>query len=287
VEINTTMNKLNKILVAIDFSEPSFNALETAACQAEKSKAVLYIVHVRDTILESMGVSSFTKNSVANNFSSILNALASDIQRKSGIKTVIVEESGFTTEVLIKTAIHLACDLIVMGTYGASGYRNGYIGTTAYSTIKFAPCPILLIPAGKKWTSFRNPLFPVRPVVTALRHYDIIRNFLADNSTLAVLGLYHSEQDTVDDLNDLVTEMEDKLIVNKITSNAVWGAESSISENILSQADRVRPDLIIVTPAIDVSAKTFYIGPNTHKIIHNAKIPILVINKVNVYALSR
>lgn len=278
--------KLNKIMVAIDFSEPSFNALETAACLAEKSQAKLFLVHVQDNIFESMGVSSFTKNSVANNSSSILTALAADIQQKAGVKTVIVEKSGYTTEVLIKTAIQYTCDLIVMGTYGASGYRNGFIGTTAYSTIKFAPCPILIIPAGKKWTFFRKPLFPVRPVVTALRHYDIIRNFLSDNPTINVLGLYHSDQDTIDELNELVSEMEEKLIVNKITSNAVWGAESSISKNILAQAERVKSDLIIVTPAIDVSAKTFYIGPNTHEIIHIAKIPVLVINKVNVYALS-
>jgi nucleotide-binding universal stress UspA family protein len=278
--------KLNKILVAVDFSEPSFNALETAACLAEKSKAMLYIVHVQDNIFESMGVSSFTKNSVANNSSSILTALAADIQRKSVVKTIIIEKDGYTTEALIKTGIQYTCDLIVMGTYGASGYRNGYIGTTAYNTIKFAPCPVLLIPAGTKWTTFTKPLFPVRPVLTALRHYDIIRNFLADNCTLVILGLYHSDQDTVHDLNELVAEMEEKLIIKKVTSNAVWGAEGSISKNILMQADRVKSDLLIVTPAIDVSAKTFYIGPNTHEIIHNAKIPTLVINKINVYALS-
>jgi nucleotide-binding universal stress UspA family protein len=280
------INKLKKILAAIDFSEPSFNALETAACLAEKSEAALYIVHVRDNIFDFMGINSLTINSVANNSSSILTALANDIQRKSGIKPVIIEETGYATEAIVKTAVKYKCDLIVMGTYGASGYRNNYIGTTAYSTVKFGPCPILLIPAGKKWTSFRNPLFPVRPVTTALRHYDIIRNFLEDNSTLAVLGLYHSEQDTVDDLNELIAEMEGKLIVNKITAKTVLGSESSISKNILSQADRIYSDLIIVTQAIDVSAKTFYIGPNTHVIIHNGKVPVLVINKVNVYALT-
>jgi nucleotide-binding universal stress UspA family protein len=278
--------KIEKILVAIDFSEPSFNGLETATCLAEKNGAVLHIIHVQDNVFHFMGVSSFTINSVANNASSILTALATDIQKKTGVKAIIIEETGYATEIIVKTAVKHKCDLIVMGTYGASGFRDGYIGTTAYTVVKFGPCPILLIPAGKKWTSFRKPLFPVRPVMTALRHYDIIRNFLEDNSTLAVLGLYHTEEDTVKDLNELVTEMEGKLIVNKITAKTVWGKESSISNNILAQADRANSDLIIVTPAIDVSAKAFYIGPNTHNIIHNGKIPILAINKVNVYALA-
>lgn len=279
-------NTTKKILVAIDFSEPSFNALETATSLAEKSDAILYLVHVQDNIFSFIGISSLTINSVANNSSSILTALASDIQRKSGIKPVIIEETGYVTETIVKTAVQYKCDLIVMGTYGASGYRSGYIGTTAYSTIKFSPCPVLLIPAGKKWNSFSKPLFPVRPVTTALRHYDIVRNFLEDNSILAVLGLYHYEQDTAEDLNELITEMEDKLVVNKITAKTVWGSESSISKNILAQAEKMNADLIIVTPAIDVSGKTFYIGPNTHSIIHNGKVPVLIINKVNVYALT-
>ena len=84
--------KINRILVAIDFSEPSFNALETAACIAEKCGATLYLIHVQDNIFDFMGVSSLTMNSVANNSSSILTALATDIQRKSGIKPVIIEE---------------------------------------------------------------------------------------------------------------------------------------------------------------------------------------------------
>jgi nucleotide-binding universal stress UspA family protein len=280
------MNKtINRILVPIDFSEPSFTALETAACIAEKCGATLYLIHIQDNIFDFMGVSSLTMSSVANNSSSILTALATDIHRKSGIKPMIIEETGYVTEVIIKMAIKYRCDLITMGTYGASGYRNGYIGTTAYSTVKFAPCPVLLVPPGK-WISFRRPLFPVRPVSTALRYYDILRNFLEDNSNLTVLGLYNLESDSVEDLNGLVAEIEGRLTAKKMTAKTVWGSESSIAKNILQQSEKTNADLVIITPATDVSAKTFYIGPNTHEIIHNAKTPVLVINKVNVYALT-
>src|SRR5687767_5884246 len=221
-------NKINRILVPIDFSEPSFTALETAGCIAEKCGATLYLVQVQDNIFDFMWVSSLSLTSVANNSSSILTALATDIHRKSGIKPVIIEEAGYVTEVIIKTAIKYRCNLITMGTYGASGYRSGYIGTTAYSTVKFAPCPVLLIPPGK-WTTFRQPLFPVRPVSSALRYYDILRNFLEDNSNLTILGLYNLESDSVEDLNGLVSEIEGRLTAKKITAKTVWGTENSIA----------------------------------------------------------
>jgi nucleotide-binding universal stress UspA family protein len=288
-EFNTTMyHKINKILIALDFSEPSFNALETAACMAKKFDASLYIIHVQDNIFQFMGVNALTVNSVANNSSSIMTALSNDIYRKHGIKPAIIEEGGYATEVILKNAVNHCCDLIILGAYGASGYRNGYIGTTAYSVIKFAPCPVLLIPNGKKWTSFRNPLFPVRPVITTLRHYDTIRNFLEEQSTLSILGLSPSGQEgNMRDLNNLITEIKGKLTMDKISTQVHWNSENSISHTILSQADKNRSDLLIITPAIDVSTKSFYIGPNTHYIVNNAKVPILLINKVNIYALAK
>jgi nucleotide-binding universal stress UspA family protein len=280
-------HEIKKILVAIDFGEPSFNALNTAVCIAEKCGATLHIIHVQDHIFQFIGANAITINSVVNNSFSILTALASDIQKRSGIEPVLIEENGYATEMIVKSAVKHKCDLIVMGTYGASGFRNNYIGTTAYSVIKYAPCPVLIIPAGKKWESFEKPLFPVRPVITALRHYDTIRNLLKENSTLYILNLSSSSQPgAANDLNELVSEMKEKLNSDNITARIELNRRGPISQNILAQAEKSNSDLIIITPAIDVSPKHFYIGPNAHYVIHNARIPILVINKVNVYAVS-
>jgi hypothetical protein len=241
---------------------------------------------VQDNIFDFLGVRTTSMTSVTSNSSSILSALATDIQKRSGIKPVIVEETGYVTEIIIKNAVKYRCDLITMGTYGASGYRKGYIGSTSYGTVKYTPCPVLLIPGGRKWTSFRQPLFPVRPVSTALRYYEIVRKFMEENSSPTVLGLYYYENQSVEDLNGLVSEIEGRMAAKKITAKTIWGSEHSISKDILMQVEKLNSDLVIVTPAIDVSPKTFYIGPNTHDIIHNAKIPVLFINKVNVYAFS-
>lgn len=279
------MKKIQKILFAIDFSESSFNALDTAVYLAEKCKATLYILHVQDNIFDFIRVSALTINSVANNSSDILTALANDIQKKSGVMPEIIEETGYVTEGILKTVIKYRCDLVVMGTYGASGYRNGYIGTTAYSVIKFAPCPVLLIPSSRKWLSFKKPLFPIRSVMTALRHYDVVRNLIEEYSTLYILGLFATgEQNGVNDLTELVAEMKERLTADNIMAKAHSIGGSSISQNVLKQAEKNNADLVIVTPVIDVSTKQFYVGPHAHYIIHNAKVPTLVINRINVHS---
>lgn len=281
-------HKIEKILVAVDFSEPSLNAFHTATCLAEKHEAALYIVHADDKVLESIILNNLTVNGSARSPSSILAALINDTNTKYGGQPVLIEQKGNADEVILGTAVQYGCDIIVLGTNGASGYRQGYIGTTAYSVIRFAPCPVLLIPPQRKWSSFKRPLFPIRPVMTALRHYNLIRNFIEPDACMGILGLVSSQKESaMDDLGELIDEMKSKLAADHIGSEVYWDMKSAISDNVLMQAERNEADLIIVPPAIDVSIKQFYIGPNAHEIIRRGKVPMLVINRKNKNAAGR
>ena len=276
-------NKLEKVLVAIDFSEPSLNALETAAAIAQKNKADILIIYVQDNLFKFMGAGSMVINSVTNNSFSILTAL--DIQTKAGITPKIIEESGHPTEVILKTVIDERCDLVVMGTYGASGYRNGYIGSMAYSLVKFTPCPVLLVPSERKWLSFTKPLFPIRSGITLLRHFDIIRQFAGHAAIVDVFALSEPGRDSkVEQLEEIVADLERRLSADKIIPRVERNTTGSVARKVLLQIDNCKSDLVIITPAIDVSAKQFYIGPNMHYIINNSKVPVLIINRVNIYA---
>lgn len=282
------LNKLGKILVAIDLSEPSFNALDTAVALAQRTKAKLYGIYIQDDPLELIGTNTLTVRRTSDNAANILTALANDIRGKSGVDISFIEGFGHITEMVLKNALGYKCDLIIAGTYGVTGYRNGHIGTTAYNIIKYAPCPVMLVPAGKKWESFKRPLLPVRPVITALRHYDIIRNIMEAGATLNVLALYpNGQHDAMYDVNELVAKVDDKLTADKVKAKVtLCKTVNAIPQTVLLEAEQSGADLIVVTPATDVSNKQFYIGPNTHYIIHNAKVPLLVINKVNRYVME-
>lgn len=278
------MIKISTILAAVDLGEPSLNALNTAASLAEKNNASLHIIHVKDNIFEFIGADVLKVSTTSNHSSNILTALANDIQRKHKIKPVIIEEEGFATQAILKHSVKSRCDLVVMGSYGASGYRDGFIGTNAHNMIKYAPCPVLIIPAGKNWVTFKKVLFPIRPVIAGLRHYDILRNFLSAGASLEVLGLSSGQAENRKELDKQLADIRQKMQNDKITAIAEWDEGTFIPENVLRRADQNNADLLVITPSIDVSAKQFYIGPNAHRIMHQAKIPLLSINRANVYA---
>ena len=181
-------HKLSTILVGVYLSEPSFNAVYTATKLAAKENATLYLVYAHETVFERIVLSKKLPENESTS-ASILAAMASDITRKSGVKTNVIIEDANAAELILRTTVSLEADLVVLGTYGASGYRNGHTGTNAYTVAKYAPCPVLLVPGGRQWAGFSKPIYPVRPVVTAMRHYPVIRKFIEPHSSLLVFGL--------------------------------------------------------------------------------------------------
>jgi nucleotide-binding universal stress UspA family protein len=277
---------INKILAAIDFSESSLNALDTAVFLAEKYEASLYILHVQDNTFEFVGEDKLSLPSIANHSGNILTALSVDIERKTKNKPHILGGEGYAPEVILRNAIRYECDLIVLGTYGASGSRDGFVGTTTYNVIKYASCPVLSIPPGKKWLSFKRPFLPVRPVISVLKQFDVLRNFLFPGAHLDMLGLSSGQPGARKDLDRLIAGIWKKLQDDNVTARTDWDEAHSVAETVLRHAEKNNTDLIIITPSIDISAKQFYIGPNAHKIIHSARIPVLNINKVNVHTAA-
>src|SRR5215208_7208620 len=141
---------IQKILVPVDLSETSLNALDTAVSIAVKQNATLLLLNVLETVHGSFpdepGYSTF--NNLFNT-SDVLTALISAIQHSHNIKPEIFQEKGNVTDTIIKTSLAQQCDLIVMGTHGASGFRDGFIGSNTYNTIKYATCPVLSVPPRK------------------------------------------------------------------------------------------------------------------------------------------
>jgi|SRR5436190_8716634 nucleotide-binding universal stress UspA family protein len=278
---NGMTGRITKILAAVDFSEASLNALETAASIAAKCEAVLYILYAHDNILEFIGINTAAARSVNNNSSDILAAICHDVTQKFHIRPIVIEYHLQANEAILKTIVTHDCDLVVMGTCGESGLRKGHIGTTAYSIIKYSVRPVLLIPPGRSFRQFKRPLYPIRPVASAFKHYQVLHQLLEKDSVLEVLGLYYpGEKDTLYDIRELMSRMKTKMELDKITANVSVCDITNIPGDILNKADTSRSDLIVIGPATDLTIKPFYVGPRSYYIIQNAKTPLLVIDKM-------
>jgi Universal stress protein UspA and related nucleotide-binding proteins len=269
---------IQKILVPVDFSESSLNALETAIDIAARNKATIQILHVSDAIIHADNTGN--PNALENE-KQIFDAMAGSILQKHGVSSEILFMEGFVGPTIVKTAFLNKPDLIVMGAHGASGFRELFIGSNTYYVVKFSACPVLIIPEGDKWLGFQRMLYPARTTYGALQRYEFVRNLVkGESSSLEFLGL-SVNRDTEEE--NAMRSMADKLKVRKseqkIQFAVTFSNEKNVAKEVLDYADRTNADLIVISPALDVVNKQFFVGPFSQRIINHAKVPVLHIHK--------
>lgn len=274
----------NKILVPIDFCDTSLNALDTAIAIAKRQKSRLFLLHVFSKTLDIaypegiVGV-DFTYHDVRDTNKEKIRLLAEEITNKHGVECQDLFVSGAVCPMIVEKARQTHSNLIVMGTHGASGLREFFIGSNAYAVLKHAPCPVLTVPPHHKWENFRKILFPVRPIANALEKYEVARSIIRKNDAeLIVMGLLEIDSPyTFDSLNEEASKLIKVLEDDKVKIDPKFYHCDSFAQKILDKAQALKVDLIIITATLDYKIQDFFIGPFVQQVVNHAHMPVLSI----------
>lgn len=145
------MITLRRILVPVDFSQHSEQALKYAAALAEKFGAELFLIHVFQdlTVYQTEVVSGAPPimPPVEQLTASIRGDMARLVQEKNlqrfATHTEIVE--GAPVEEIVDYAKEKDIDLIVLGTHGRGWLAHVIMGSVAEKVVRKAPCPVLTV----------------------------------------------------------------------------------------------------------------------------------------------
>jgi nucleotide-binding universal stress UspA family protein len=266
---------IKKILVPVDYSEASLNALESAIYIAEKHNATLYILHIQDIIPDTEA------SHASGNTKELYSAMAGNLMIKHGLKTNVIFAEGIVGHVIVKTIFETKTDLVIMGSHGESGHRNLFIGSNAYYVTKRATCPVLLIPPGKKWKEFEKILFPARPALfsSKLHHfiYELVK-FNAQKCMVHVLDVSTDKLFSNEHWQSAITsELKNNDLAGKIEVAFSVNISADIAKSVLSSAKNIKADLLVISPGVDIATRPFFVGPFSQKIINHSRIPVLSI----------
>jgi len=279
---------IKKILVPVDFTPASLNALDTAIGMAKRHEAGILLLNV----VETGGLSGYTSDG-ASMEESILAMIHHSEQELQTIQHSVIERFQVSCEVIAATGIVSAAitkisaahhaDIIVMGAHGTTGFRESFIGINAFNVVKNATCPVLTVPSQKKWESFKKILFPVRPIPAAIEKYDFIRKIIRNNdATLKVLGLVENYDHDVELIKDLASQLNDKLKEDKVQASVYFKVGENMAEEVLKMATILDSDLIVVTTTLDASCNQCnVIGPFTKYVFNHAHFPVLSVKPSN------
>jgi nucleotide-binding universal stress UspA family protein len=143
---------IRNILVPIDFSEMSIQAIKTARRLARRFAASIHLAHVRQ--FDYAGFSAPAPPLVPFSFMTYeqegekkalkeLNALA----REYGLSLANchILSGGPAFDEICRLAQQIPADLIVMPTHGYTGLKHVFVGSTAERVVQHSPCPVFVV----------------------------------------------------------------------------------------------------------------------------------------------
>lgn len=276
-------NRLKNILVATDFSELSDNAVRVATKLCRLNDAVLHLLHVK----ENRYIIPGTDPDIA------LRALAQELDNEAREKLYNIYQSvlrstcipvqihmpeGIPFDEICKAADEMPIDLVVLGTHGISGFREFFIGTTAYNVIKNTTKPVLTIPGEFRKKGFQKILFPVRAVPGIKEKFEYIQAMMEQAETAAIHIAALSQDGHEAELLDH-KEVLHEIILHLKKNTVKYSHEmytcSNFADKVLEIAAMQGADLIVINATLDYKWTQFFIGPYTQQVVNHARIPVL------------
>jgi nucleotide-binding universal stress UspA family protein len=279
---------IKSILVPIDFSDVATNALKTAVAIATRQLTTVTLIHVVENTYhlvpaEAGPAMGGTLGTILPELLRVahenLNALAREVRTNHDLVVDHVVQTGNPADEICRWAHQKSNDVIVMGTHGASGIREFFMGSNAYRVVKNAPCPVMTIPGTNTWLDFKKILFPIRMIPNALDKYDVIRPIIRKNgSSLLVMGVVKkNEESEMPEMKELVDTIQKKMVDDQVICRREIVSAEDIARQVLVVSRAEKPDLIVITATLDASLKDFFLGPYTQDIVNHAKFPVLSI----------
>lgn len=274
---------MKNILVPTDFSVCAGYAIETAAKLAKRFNAIVYLYHniTLPSHLEELPeaekehhqeVIQLIQNAeilLADAKTKFTNAFAYPIVRRGKLVNNIQE--------IVKTK---GIDIVVMGSHGASGKNEFFIGSNTQKVVRMVHCPVLVLKQALKKLDFKNVAYASNFYVEERNSMIAAKNFLKHflPTTVHLLTIHTSEffgspyvvsKAALDDCAKIFHPLKVK--------NHIY-RDFTVSGGIQNFVTKQQPDLLIVSNHNRHPLKRMLVGSNVETLINHIDIPVLSID---------
>ncbi len=269
------------ILVGIDFSHCSINALEHAITIARKAKAGITMVWINhlDYSKEIFSVEPQNlEKEVKKRFEELINKYKYHLIDKP-LDYII--SKGKVYKEMQKIAEEKDAFLVVIGTHGSTGFEEFWIGSNANRMVSSTLKPIITIRGGVDiGTDLKKIVLPLDstkitrqklPMTALLAKYF--------NSEVHILGLFTTSSDDIRyRIRQYVTQAEEYFEENKIKYRSTFLEADNITDETLKYANKIGANLISIMTEQETSTANLLLGPYASQMVNHSPIPVLSIH---------
>jgi len=268
---------MKKIIVPTDFSEQADNALRVAADIARENNGEVFLLHQLDLPLHlANNASSNLPEAVF--FMKLAKEKFDNLLTADYLKGVTIHgdvETGATFNGIMDTVKRHNADLIVMGSHGATGIKNVFIGSNAEKVVRNSEVPVLVIKDRKKRLDVNDFVFAtdldpasngaLKEAADFAKNTKCNLHLLYVNTPSNFLNSQKAEQKVKDYLKDVNVQPADYTIYN----------DFSIEEGVFNFTKDIKGDLIGMATHGRRGLSHFFNGSVSEDIVNHSSLPVV------------
>ena len=274
--------KTNKILIPIDFSDTSLEAIKHACLILKYSSGEIILLHVhkKRDVLDFISPEHEANDVLVTNFvSKKLEELAQKIRKEDGLTVSTLISSGNITTEVMNVVERNKIDLIIMGTRGRDSDNNRFMGSNAYRVITKSRIPVIAVHTSYAKPVYENILIPIDTSEHSRQKVDSAIYFAKKlNSQLSVIGLIGKGEETYTYKMEVIMGQIQKLAKDKNVT-CVTEIQTSVNRAIttLTYCEKINADLIMIMTDQHAEFSSIILGTYAHQLINESKVPVLCI----------
>ena len=273
---------MKKILIPVDFSEHSEYALEVASTLAKENNASLVVLHM-------MGLSEsvLTKDESQEMFEAIYymklaekrfnNFLDRDFLEGIPIETTVQNYKEFHE--INNVAKDFDVDLIVMGSHGASGLKEVFVGSNTEKVVRTADVPVLVVKNQIKKLEVSKVVFacdfnldfiiPFKNAWNFFKSMDVDFQLVFINLPNKFISSQEMEERALKFV--MHTGIDETKVLEKIS----YHSDYSLEDGIFSFCNKVHADLVIIPTHGRRGLAHFFSENIGESLVNHADLPVM------------
>ena len=280
--------KIDRILMPVDFSETGMLALEHATYMARIFSADLYLLYVVEVIEFPFNLNSpvlittHDYDQIEQAAVEKLNDLVQKITGTSSINVIKLVTRGRVITGIREAAKENEIDIIVMGTHGAKGFDEYFIGSNAHKAVTISPCPVITIQKHAKKVGFKKIVMPIDNSLHSRQKVNTVVDIAAKyGAEVHILGLLNSTEIIDENKFDIKLDSVEKVVKN---AGLTYVRKVVKGENLATAAmdysKEISGDLIVIMTDHESNLTGMFLGPFSKQIINHSKIPVMSIRPI-------
>lgn len=271
---------MKKILVPTDFSEQADYALEAASQLARKYDSEIYLLHLLELPEQFIDPASTGSNQVpeAIFFMRKAHEKFEKVKQREILNGIPVYEAVIFKETfkgILDVGKKNDCDLIVMGSHGASGLKEVFIGSNTEKVVRNSDIPVLVIKEKTDILNTKSLVFASDFVPNVKKSFEEATKF-AEKIGAKIHLVYINTANkfkTTEQLEKKMDKFLEGVDFKDYTLN-VYNAES-IEKGILKFSAKMNADLIGISTHGRKGLAHFLNGSISEDLVNHAKTPVV------------